>query len=66
MSCHIMSCTDPECSIRVGPDDALLLCFGVCFFSYQPISQTAVQTSLYKQLDTMGPSATRGGPYQYF
>ena len=29
-------------------------------------SQRAVRTSLEKQLDPRGPSASRGGPYRFF
>ena len=65
--CFKISCADPENS-----DVRVCVCVGgggvlrFFFFSHQSISQRAVRTSLEKQLDLMGPIASRGSPYKNF
>ena len=50
-------CADQKKSVKEGPEN---------FLSHQPISQTAVKTSLEKQLDPRVPIASREGSVPVF
>ena len=49
-------CADPEISVRGGSEN---------FFSHQSNKRT-VRTTIEKQLDPMGPIASRWGPFSIF